>query len=601
MFVVGTAQPYYPQASGPSDGTYFLTLEERRRFADDLTERRLDEIPVVLEHAGAERAFGDAADIGRPGGRPFRVPNEKRIGRASEAVVDRHGHLIIASELFYNTPELKEVVEGINTRGEVWGYSLCTDAERPDLGVVRNKRVTHLGLTRDPAYGTGNDKGGGATWLHAARTTAQGIEEVLGEYANEPGMYVPEPIRRRLAAGRRPPAAATVVSVGATAAPPPRGQRDSESESPHIIPPLSSPGSTALPAARPPPAMSAPLPAIAPADGVIMGAPAPHMPRIDSAAILAANPPPAAAAPGTGAPMSPAALVAAHLQNQAATNNGQQRSPEQIELMRRDLEDLNRRTREVLSKVDFSKLAELKDIDEATYYQATDLRRRLMSEIERAQLPITQLPMGVNASLGKLEEYIMSVNEKLQDHVSTTSKDKESIAAYERYFKEPDTYRPLVTQVMATRNALYSQKEAERKLQEERAVLEKQYKEVTDEKERMAKRVRELEEGNNAMNKRYRYDPPPPVSSLAAAPVTAPTPTVSVGASNGSSDLPKGAVLDDFWTSRMPASRDHARQAGWIAPQDEKVLAVIQHVRRAAAYATSAGMTTEGLPESLRH
>lgn len=215
MFFIGAAQPHMAQVDGPADATTMLIHTERQAFCDKLASGEHPDVDIVVDHAGGEKGMADVKRWQDVQGGAFKVESQKRIGRLHEAFMDEHKNLHVVGELFYNRPETRAIIEGINKKEgagkEDWGLSLCTDLGRT-FGHAHNKHVSHIGITRNPDYG---EEG---TWLHEGTQSSAKLDDLLREYTARPGYYFAEATRRRYhggdAGGSGGP---TRLSVAATA------------------------------------------------------------------------------------------------------------------------------------------------------------------------------------------------------------------------------------------------------------------------------------------------------------------------------------------------------------------------------------------------
>lgn len=185
MYTLSTGQPFLEQCSGPSHYTTLLTLDERKAFALGLEDSDESPIPLCIDHAGAEGADEQAG--------AFRVPNRLVIGRLVHALVRENGQLLLASEIYYERPEVKRIVRDIES-GSPWGVSLCTDyLLRESDKTVHGKKITHVGVTKVPEFGED-----GNTWMHLVAMSPATFYRELHEQVvrHEPGIFMSPNLRR---------------------------------------------------------------------------------------------------------------------------------------------------------------------------------------------------------------------------------------------------------------------------------------------------------------------------------------------------------------------------------------------------------------------
>ena len=187
-----TLQPYLRQCAGPSRGTSLLVGAERKAWADAVASRRAGFVPLCIDHADGEKQ--------PPSDRPFEVPGELQIGRLIDVMVRPNGHLLGVCEIFHERPETRRIAADIRA-GKRWGSSLCTNlTTNADESEVLSKRITHIGITQDPQWGTNDPEVGGDTWIHLVAESPQGFYTKLKELYldQEPGAYVPMEMRMRM-------------------------------------------------------------------------------------------------------------------------------------------------------------------------------------------------------------------------------------------------------------------------------------------------------------------------------------------------------------------------------------------------------------------
>lgn len=194
MFFVGTAQPRWQPSFSPTYYGTMLRLEERLQAAERLSTMGRSAktgLPLVLDHADLK----SSKDL---------LPAEKVIGHVTDAFVDRAGNLLVAGEIYEHRPESKAIRDSI-AMGRHWGLSFWTDLTKVEPGAdvggtdkVRGLRLSHLGVTVEPAWGKQADGSPmpNGTWIHHYGRTRADIDRVLREtYATEAGMFIPRATR----------------------------------------------------------------------------------------------------------------------------------------------------------------------------------------------------------------------------------------------------------------------------------------------------------------------------------------------------------------------------------------------------------------------
>lgn len=215
MWFIGTAQPHLARADGPADRTSFLTVDEKRAWADRVASWDTGFVPLCIDHAGGEQAGAPGADRGQ-----FVVPGKLQIGRLWGAGVSPTKGLLTMGEIFWDRPEARAIADSIE-RKEHWGLSLCTNLRHDAAGArVLAKDVTHVGVTRDPEFAPE-----GAIIHRAYRSWQGAVDDLVHGYmARQPDLYIPDALRARLVERARSApqqitaaAASTAVQVAASA------------------------------------------------------------------------------------------------------------------------------------------------------------------------------------------------------------------------------------------------------------------------------------------------------------------------------------------------------------------------------------------------
>lgn len=169
-----------------------LTVLERIAFVDALGDGTAGFLPLCIDHAGGDQHPPDPA---RGDMTPFEVPGSLVTGRVVHAAVRQNGQLLIIGEMFFERPESRQIIADIEA-GHYWGVSLCTNLTMDaDMTTVYSKRVTHIGVTKDPEFGAEN------TWIHLAATNWPAFYRELATnfIAKEPNMYMSAGLRAMVA------------------------------------------------------------------------------------------------------------------------------------------------------------------------------------------------------------------------------------------------------------------------------------------------------------------------------------------------------------------------------------------------------------------
>ncbi len=222
LYLFGPAASLMPGLDGPSDESTHLTRAERLAYADLIAERAIDGVDAFIDHAG-----GDRLPIPANGNTQFVPDKALRTGRIVYVMVDKEGNFLPVVEMQWDAPQTREVMRDMIENGEPYGFSLGTDCERP-WGYAKNKRLTHIGITKIPQYG--DRATGTGTWSQVTTASLATLAEQLRPIMDEPGMYVPPAMRRAfatapatnpphsLSSGRQDQGhrSSALVSVGAT-------------------------------------------------------------------------------------------------------------------------------------------------------------------------------------------------------------------------------------------------------------------------------------------------------------------------------------------------------------------------------------------------
>lgn len=211
---IAIAQPYKYSCSGNSYETTMLTIPERVAFSDQTSSFKTKLIPCAIDHAGGNNILEH-----NPSTEAFVVPEDKQIGRLVAAMVRGNGDLLIVGEIWSERPERHMIISELH-EGKKWGVSLCTDLiMNPDHTYVYKKDITHVGVTRNPDYGSDG------TWIYEASASKYDIyEKLLNNYIkNDEQAHVPDGLINIIQTTLNPqnikyfnPTPNAVVSVGAT-------------------------------------------------------------------------------------------------------------------------------------------------------------------------------------------------------------------------------------------------------------------------------------------------------------------------------------------------------------------------------------------------
>jgi hypothetical protein len=111
MHFSGVLQPRFKGSPGSvPDGQ--LPLDEKRRFADEVSNGLRSDIWVCVDHAN--------------GCQPrFVVPPEKRLGRITGAYIDHAENLVVTGTVDSSRPEAAGIMLSILKNKVPWGLSAC--------------------------------------------------------------------------------------------------------------------------------------------------------------------------------------------------------------------------------------------------------------------------------------------------------------------------------------------------------------------------------------------------------------------------------------------------------------------------------------------
>jgi hypothetical protein len=575
MHAIGIAQGHPPNANVPSEETFFFTRDEKIEIADAFGANEHPEVYLVEEHAGGEHFMGSSAGTlsyeqarASKNKGHFEIPLNKRLGRVTEVMVDKHSNLHPVVQFFHENPRTREIQADINSGRKKYGFSVGVDAERLP-GKVQNKRWSHLGLTTNPEYGGDPnltfdpaEPGVFGTWLHQAAVSYDGIDDIIAErYLSDPDMYAAKRTRDRVAA-RPKRAAPKAVSVGAT-----RSPTDPTS---HILSAQGTPAAFAPAPPAPIAPMSAPPQLSTSVSSSLEGHLNAPMVRDESFADPAIQQSLARQAAQTqqaqGGPTAADAAAA-----QAA----------RVERLRRaelELEKLHAGSEEVINKLDLtdsSKIASAKELQK--------LFEDLM--VETGAFADSSKRARYSPSLFKLDNYVKEATRLCSTHIDQMDLSETERRVFKEMIAEPDVrkYGPVLAQVGASAKSFNNMRLAQQQLDkevEQRKQAELQIKQKDDELETFRKRAREFEETANSLAKRTGFvgssNYTTPVSPASPAPVP-----VSAGGSRflGSSlTTLEHSRPDMTWSDFAPSRVAYQTSAASRSTFDDMAYASLKNV-----------------------
>jgi len=549
MYFVGTAQTHTPDADGPSEGTTFLTRQEKMLLADDLTEGRSGDIHIVVDHADGEKMMANAKHWSESPG-AFVTPTQKRIGKMHEAFVDDKGDLVVTGELFYHRPETKAIIDGINGKGdkyEKWGLSLCTDLGR-SYGRVESKQVSHLGITRDPEFG---EEG---TWLHHAFLSPASLNEYLEACVTRPNYYFPEKMRARY---NQPAGRGNTISVGATKEP---------SKSPFLIhePPCAPPATAPLFPLGAATSMSNPAPTATPAaptEHAAAAAPQSTAQKLQeefTSKFLGAFTPPDTESTLRQKEEHLERLAQQRAQELAAK---QAKEKEDISFRQKQLENFGLRAQAVTKDVDLKD--PLKMANTKLFEELLGLKDEYMKLAN--DLKAFDVPRPASRAYEKVEETLEQMLTNLRDDPLITNESAETGAMWKNALTDPLTYKKAVVGVMANHaNSLQNQRRHQAELQKERDEIAKLHAAAAAEKQKYEKELADLRSAKRDRDpyedhlsyKRQRTEtavvsPAPPLNAAINPAANGEKMFVSVGASKERKEVNLG-MIDRGWEWALP-------------------------------------------------
>ncbi len=203
LHFVGTAQPHWRPTEDAAYRGSMLRAADKQYIVPRMTElgeRRETACPLVIDHAG----------LTAPG---QKLDPDKKIGHISDVMVDAAGNVVTVGVVYGNRPESHALFKSMRA-GTRWGLSFFTEMETDaTTGDVQRLRLSHLGITTDPAWG---DEG---TWIHNYSDRREPFQRALRErYLARPGWTVAPATRRRYAAVPAPAPATRPAAVSAPSA-----------------------------------------------------------------------------------------------------------------------------------------------------------------------------------------------------------------------------------------------------------------------------------------------------------------------------------------------------------------------------------------------
>lgn len=462
MYTIGIVQGHHPNADGPANETFFFTPDENCTLIDTIASGEHPDVDVYEEHGGGENHMGNTsmlsyAEACKRGTEYYTLPKSKRLGRMVEGLCDVEGNLHAVLQLYHENPRVREIIKGINN-GEKYGLSIGVDAEKLPGGRLRNKRFSHVGLTKLPEYG-GNpaltydpkEPHLFGTWLHHGTVSYEGMDRILADkYLTLPGMYAAQKTRDRLAARLSPGAN---VSVGAS-----RPRIDS----PSLITP-DPPNPSVVPSAQSPPRMAETTTSTIP--GFPLTTPVSDLPRYEP--------------------------------------QQQQQAAERLRRAELELDAMYTREREMIDKLETS--------DPSKFVRAKELQlafQNLMQEANVFSNPSKRTKYS--STLFKLDDYVLKAEQAYDAHIDQSGMSETDRNVIKAMLREPDVtkYGAVLAQVGASEKAFHNFRQAETQLQKEkddRLRLEDEIKKRDDELATYKKRDRDFEESNNLTAKRQSF------------------------------------------------------------------------------------------------
>ena len=159
---IGCAQPAWEPTEDPAYRGSVLTRAQKLAIARNYTFS--NPLPLCIDHA-------EGAGAG------FVVPDDKVIGFVTGILVDRNDNWLITGYIDGKRRELDGIIGDIQFKRRQWGLSAYTrfnyENEREDSIIPESKRITHVGVTLNPAFA---DDG---SWIFECSTNPEAIARVV--------------------------------------------------------------------------------------------------------------------------------------------------------------------------------------------------------------------------------------------------------------------------------------------------------------------------------------------------------------------------------------------------------------------------------------
>lgn len=194
MYFIGTAQPYWAPSAHPNYYGTMLRPSEKFEAADRLSKmgrRKETSLSLVVDHAEMDTGVYDT------------LQPEKVIGGITDGMVHPKGDLLVVGEVYRERPEADAIMISMKN-GQKWGLSFWTDLPHVERGAdyggtdkVKRLRLSHIGITIDPAWGM-------ETMVAEWSDNKDAIMRRLAEkYSTMPGIYIPSETKKRIEQWRR--------------------------------------------------------------------------------------------------------------------------------------------------------------------------------------------------------------------------------------------------------------------------------------------------------------------------------------------------------------------------------------------------------------
>jgi hypothetical protein len=161
-FFIATIQP---EMRDKENHVQLLDDKEKRNFVRNIRSSE-EKIPLCVEHADGD-------------GHGFVVPYDRRIGFVEDVFVDKRNNLVIEGEMF-QSEEGKRILQDYLHDGKKYGVSAWTDLKMypgkgKDGSDLIEKKITHIGITRNPALGEEN------SYIHEFSNSKEAIHKKIRE------------------------------------------------------------------------------------------------------------------------------------------------------------------------------------------------------------------------------------------------------------------------------------------------------------------------------------------------------------------------------------------------------------------------------------